>query len=70
VFGATILLAFAVGRAIPIGAGAWAMSWLEGFKPLAPYQRAFDVAGGVVLVLAGIYMLNVYFLLVPELAGF
>lgn len=69
VLGATILLAFAIGRAIPIGLGAWAMGWLETLKPLARYQRAFDVAGGVLLVLAGLYMLNAYFFVVPELAG-
>ena len=67
--GATLLLAFALGRAIPIGVGAWAMGWLETFKPLARYQRAFDVGGGVLLVLAGLYMLNAYFFVVPELAG-
>ena len=69
VLGATILLAFALGRAIPIGLGAWAMGWLETLKPLARYQRAFDVAGGVLLVLAGLYMLNAFFFFVPELAG-
>lgn len=69
VLGATILLAFALGRAIPIGVGAWAMGWLETFKPLARYQRAFDVGGGVLLVLVGLYMLNAYFFVVPELAG-
>ena len=53
--GATILLAFAIGRAIPIGAGAWAAGWLEDLGLLARYQRAFDIAGGVVLVLAGVY---------------
>ncbi len=55
---------------IPIGAGAWAAGWLEDLGLLARYQRGFDIAGGVVLVLAGVYMLNVYYLLVPELAGF
>ena len=69
VLGATILLAFALGRAIPIGVGAGAMGWLESFKPLARYQRAFDVGGGVLLVLVGLYMLNAYFFVVPELAG-
>lgn len=68
--GVAILLAFAIGRSVPIAAGAWAVGWLEGFKPLARFQRAFDIAGGVVLVLAGLYMLNVYYLIVPELAGF
>ncbi|WP_332776419.1 cytochrome c biogenesis CcdA family protein [Polaromonas sp.] len=67
--GATVLLAFAIGRAIPIGLGAWAIGWLEDLKPLARYQRAFDVVGGIVLVLAGLYMLNVYYIVVPELAG-
>ncbi len=45
------------------------MGWLETFKPLARYQRAFDVGGGVLLVLVGLYMLNAYFFVVPELAG-
>lgn len=67
--GAAVLLAFAIGRAIPIGLGAWAIGWLEDLKPLARYQRAFDVVGGIVLVLAGLYMLNVYYIVVPELAG-
>lgn len=67
--GAILLLAFALGRAVPIGLGAWAMGWLETLKPLARYQKAFDVVGGVLLVLAGLYMLNAYFFVVPELAG-
>ena len=69
VLGAVILLAFALGRAVPIGLGAWGMGWLETLKPLAPFQRAFDVVGGVLLVLAGLYMLNAYFFFIPELAG-
>lgn len=69
VFGATILLAFAFGRAIPIAVGAWGMGWLETLKPLARYQRAFDVMGGILLILSGVYMLNAYFLVVPELAA-
>lgn len=69
VLGATILLAFALGRAVPIGLGAWAMGWLETLKPLARYQRTFDVVGGAVLILTGLYMLNAYFFVVPELAG-
>ena len=45
------------------------MGWLETLKPLAPFQRAFDIIGGVLLVLAGLYMLNAYFFFIPELAG-
>lgn len=67
--GGTILLAFALGRAVPIGLGAWAMGWLETLKPLARFQRAFDAVGGVLLVLAGLYMLNAYYFFVPELAA-
>lgn len=67
--GATVLLAFAVGRAVPIGLGAWGMGWLETVRPLARHQRAFDVVGGVLLVLSGLYMLNAYFFFVPALAG-
>lgn len=68
VLGGALLLAFAVGRSIPIAAGAWALGSLEHFKPLARYQRAFDKAGGVLLILAGLYMLNAYLLVVPALA--
>ena len=67
--GAVVLLAFALGRAIPIAAGAWGMGWLETLKPLGRYQNAFDVFGGIVLVLAGLYMLNAYYFVIPELAG-
>lgn len=67
--GAIILLAFALGRAVPVGLGAWGMGWLETLRPLARYQRAFDVIGGLLLVLAGLYMLNAYYFVVPELAA-
>ena len=67
--GAVILLAFAVGRAIPIALGAWAIGWLEELKPFARYQSVFDILGGIALILAGLYMLNVYFFFIPELAG-
>ena len=69
ILGATILLAFAMGRAVPIALGAWGVGWLETLKPLARYRKAFDVAGGVLLVLAGLYMLNAYFFFVPGLAA-
>lgn len=66
--GAVILLAFAAGRAIPIGAGAWSMGWLETLKPLARYQRAINVVGGIILIAMGLYMLNAYYFVVPGLA--
>lgn len=68
-WGALLLLAFALGRAVPIAMGAGAMGWLETLRPLARYQRSFDVVGGVPLVVMGLYMLNAYFFVIPALAG-
>lgn len=67
-FGVLLLLAFAVGRAVPILLGGWAVGALEAMKPVARYQRAFEILGGIVLVLMGLYMLNAFFLVIPELA--
>lgn len=68
-FGALLLLAFAIGRAVPVLLGAWAVGWLEGLKGLSNSQRMFDVVAGVVLILSGLYMLNAYFFWIPELAA-
>lgn len=67
-FGVLLLLAFALGRALPIFLGGWALGALEAMKPLAKHQRAFAVLGGITLVLTGLYMLNAFFLVIPELA--
>lgn len=67
-FGILLLLAFALGRAVPILLGGWAVGALEALKSLGGYGRAFEIAGGVTLILAGLYMLNAFFLVVPELA--
>ena len=67
-FGVLLLLAFALGRAVPILLGGWAVGALEDLKVLARYQHAFEVIGGVVLILAGLYMLNAFFIVVPALA--
>lgn len=69
VFGAGLLLAFAAGRAVPILLGALSLEWLERLGGLRKWQRAFDVAGGVLLVLSGLYMLNAYFFVIPALAA-
>jgi len=68
-FGMLLLLAFAVGRAIPIILGAWAMGALESLAPLSRSQKLFEILGGVTLILSGLYMLNAYFFVVPTLAG-
>ncbi len=67
--GVVLLLAFALGRTLPIILGAWAVGWLEGKPALGRFRRAFDVAGGVTLVVTGLYLLNAYYFLIPELAG-
>jgi len=68
-FGVLLLLAFAVGRTVPVALGAWGIGWLESLKRLSRWQRAFEVTGGVVLILSGLYMLNAYFFVIPELAA-
>lgn len=69
VFGALLLFAFAVGRTVPVILGATAVGWLESLRVLRRSQKAFEIVGGVVLILTGLYMLNAYFFWVPELAA-
>lgn len=59
-YGAALLFSFALGRSLPILLGAWAMSWLESLKVMMRYQHAFEVIGGVVLILTGLYLINEY----------
>lgn len=68
-YGTVLLLAFALGRAIPIAAGMGAIGGLERFQSLTQYRHAIEVAGGVTLVLMGLYMLNAYFFFIPSLAA-
>lgn len=68
-YGALLLLAFAAGRAIPVILGAWGVGWLEKLSGLSRSQRLFDIAGGIVLILSGLYLLNAYFFLIPGLAA-
>ena len=60
-YGMALLLAFALGRSIPILLGAWSIGWLESLAPLARYHRGFEIAGGILLILTGLYLLNSYF---------
>lgn len=68
-FGVMLLSAFALGRAVPILLGALAVGWLESLSGLRRYRKVFEMVGGVLLILSGLYMLNAYFFFVPELAG-
>jgi len=67
-FGAALLLVFAIGRAIPIVLGASAVGWLENLKVLSKYQKPIEVLGGVTMIAFGFYMLNAYYFWVPSLA--
>lgn len=67
--GAVVLLAFALGRTVPILLGAWTIGWLESLRRLNSVRRVFDLAGGVVLIATGFYLLNAYFVLIPALLG-
>ncbi len=68
-FGVLLLFAFALGRTIPVVVGAAAVGWLESLRGLRTSQKAFETAGGVVLILTGLYMLNAYYFWIPELAA-
>jgi len=63
-FGFALLLAFALGRSIPIILGAWSMGWLESLTILSHHQKVLEIIAGFVLVLTGLYMLNEYFFIV------
>lgn len=67
--GFVLLVAFALGRAVPVAVGAVALGWLENMRGLAAYRRVFEIAGGLTLITSGLYMLNAYFFWIPVLAG-
>jgi cytochrome c-type biogenesis protein len=68
VLGVVLLFAFALGRAVPIAIGAFAVSWLENLGSLARYRRGFEIAGGLTLIATGLYMLNAVLFWIPALA--
>lgn len=59
-FGAGLLLAFAVGRSIPIIIGAWSMGWLESLRMFSRHQKVVEIIAGVTLIFTGLYLLNEY----------
>lgn len=66
--GVVLLLAFALGRAVPVAIGAFAVGWLENLKQFARYRRGFEIAGGLLMIAMGFYMLNAVYIWIPELA--
>jgi cytochrome c-type biogenesis protein len=67
-FGLMLLLAFALGRALPLLLGAVAVGWLESLAGLKHYQKIFEILGALLLILSGLYMLNAYFFFLPAFA--
>jgi cytochrome c-type biogenesis protein len=67
--GGVLLLAFALGRAIPVALGAIAIGWLKSLRRLSKFVHAFEVLGGLALIVSGVYMLNAYFFWIPSLAA-
>jgi len=63
-FGFALLLAFALGRSIPIILGAWSMGWIESLQILSRYQKTFEIIAGITLILTGLYLLNEYFFII------
>jgi len=63
-FGFGLLLAFALGRSIPIILGAWSMGWLESLRMFARHQKTLEVIAGITLILTGLYLLNEYFFII------
>ena len=60
-YGAILLLVFAVGRTLPVLIGAVGVGYLESLKPLSAWHRWFEVFGGTIMILVGLYLLNDYF---------
>lgn len=67
-FGFSLLLAFALGRSVPIALGAAGAGWLESLKVFTRWQKPFEIVGAVLLIASGLYLLNAYFILIPALA--
>lgn len=60
-FGVALLFAFAVGRSVPIILGAWGVGWLESLRILTRWQKAFEIVGGLTLIVTGIYLIQQYY---------
>ena len=62
-YGGLLMLAFALGRVIPLAVGAISIGWLENLKTIERWRRGFEIAGGITLMAIGAYLLNESYLL-------
>lgn len=67
-FGAFVMLAFAVGRAVPIVLGGLVIGSVKYLKFFNRSQQLFNVIGGMLLMVPGLYLLNAYYFVIPALA--
>lgn len=61
VYGGLLMLAFALGRVIPLAVGAVSIGWLENMQTLGHWRQGFEIVGGITLMLVGVYLLNEYY---------
>lgn len=57
-YGGLLLLMFALGRGIPVVAGALSIGYLDSLKYFTTWQKPLEVVGGVTLITMGLYLLN------------
>jgi cytochrome c-type biogenesis protein len=62
VYGGLLMLAFAIGRVIPLTVGAISIGWLENLQSVEHWRRGFEIMGGITLMAVGVYLLNEYYL--------
>lgn len=60
-YGGLLMLAFALGRVVPLAVGAVSICWLENLKTIERWRRGFEFAGGITLMTVGVYLLNEYY---------
>lgn len=60
-YGGLLMLAFALGRVIPLAMGAVSIGWLKNLKMIERWRRGFEIVGGIVLMVIGVYLLNEYY---------
>ena len=65
---ATVLLLVRSGGRYLSSSVRGAVGWLESLKPLRHSQKTFEIVGALLLILSGLYLLNAYFVFIPELA--
>ena len=53
----------------PFCTPALIVGWLENLSGLRRFHKVFEIIGGILLILSGLYMLNAYFVVVPGLAA-